>query len=41
MDFVLADTIAKYTLLETMHTLQLENPKYNDIKNMTNKLLNR
>lgn len=41
MDFVLADTIAKYTLLETMHTLQLESPKYNDIKNMTNKLLNR
>lgn len=41
MDFVLADTIAKYTLLETMYTLQLENPKYNDIKNMTNKLLNR
>lgn len=41
MDFVLADTIAKYTLLETMYTLQLENPKYNDIKNMTNKILNR
>lgn len=41
MDFVLADTIAKYTLLETMYTLQLETPKYNDIKNMTNKLLNR
>ena len=41
MDFVLADTIAKYTLLETMYTLQLENPKYNDIKNITNKILNR
>ena len=41
MDFVLADTIAKYTLLETMYTLQLENPKYSDIKNITNKILNR
>lgn len=41
MDFVLADTIAQYTLLETMYTLQLENPKHKDIKNMTNKLLNR
>ena len=41
MDFILADTITKYTLLETMYTLQLENPKYNDIKSMTNKLLNR
>ena len=41
MDFVLADTIAQYTLLETMYTLQLEIPKHKDIKNITNKLLNR
>lgn len=41
MDFVLADTIAQYTLLETMYTLQLETPKHKDIKNITNKLLNR
>lgn len=41
MDFVLADTIASYTLLETMYTLQLENPNHNYMKNITAKLLNR
>jgi hypothetical protein len=40
MDFILADTIMEYTLLETMYTLQLEDFKYNDIKKITNNMLN-
>ena len=41
MDFILADTIAKYTLMETMYTLKLEDYKYNDIKKMTTNMLNK
>ena len=41
MDFILADTIAKYTLMETMYTLQLEDYKYDDIKKMTTNMLNK
>ncbi len=41
MDFILANTIMEYTLLETMHTLQLEEFKYNDIKKITNNMLNK
>jgi len=40
MDFILADTIMEYTLLETMYTLQLEDFKHNDIKKITNNILN-
>lgn len=41
MDFILADTIAKYTLMETMYTLQLEDYKHEDIKKMTTNMLNK
>ena len=41
MDFILADTIAKYTLMETMYTLQLEDYKYDDIKKITTNMLNK
>lgn len=41
MDFILADTIMEYTLLETMYTLQLEDFKHNDIKKITNNMLNK
>lgn len=41
MDFILADTLSKYTLLETMYTLQLESFNYNSLKKITNNLLNK
>lgn len=41
MDFILANTIMEYTLLETMYTLQLEDFKHNDIKKITNNMLNK
>ena len=41
MDYILADTIAKYTLMETMYTINLESYTYNDIKKITNNILNK
>lgn len=41
MDYVLADTIAKYTLMETMYTINLESYSYDDIKQLTTKMLNK
>ena len=41
MDYILADTIAKYTLMETMYTIKLEDYNYDSIRKMTNNMLNK
>lgn len=41
MDFILANTLLNYTLLETMYTLQIDEYNYNSIKKMTNNMLNK
>ena len=40
MDFILANTIFEYTLMETMYTIQLESYDHDFIKGLTNDLLN-
>ncbi len=41
MDQLLAQTIAKYTLMEMCYTIKLANYRQRDIMNMTHKLLNK
>lgn len=40
MDLILAETITKYTLMEMLYTLKLENYTYENIQRLTDKLLN-
>jgi hypothetical protein len=40
MDFILANSIFEYTIMETMYTIQLESYDYDSIKSLTNEILN-
>ena len=40
MDFILANSIFEYTIMETMYTIQLESYDYDSIKSLTNDILN-
>ncbi len=40
MDLILAESIAKYTLMEMFYTIKLENYTHNDIKKFSQKMLN-
>ena len=40
MDLVLVEAITKYTLMETLYTLKLEDYSYNNIVKLTRKLVN-
>lgn len=41
MDMVMAESLVKYTMMETMYTLKLKDYSYDDIKKMTEKVANR
>ena len=41
MDKVFAEAISRYTLMETLYTIKLENYKYHDIRKLTEAMLNK